>query len=74
MLSVVLSAEDIRSLTGYRRAGEQLAELHRLGYWRARRCPITGRVILERAHYEAVASGARAPETAPRLRPAPALR
>lgn len=34
-------------------------ELHRLGFWRARLSPI-GRVLLERAHFEAVSTGPRA--------------
>lgn len=57
MAELILCAVELQSLTGYRQAAAQLAELHRQGYWRARRAPITGRVILERAHYEAVARG-----------------
>ena len=50
----------------------QLAELKRLGYWRARRAAITGRVVLERAHYEAVCAGERRASKVqqPQLRPA----
>jgi hypothetical protein len=46
-------------LTGYKRPAEQLRELHRLGYFRARRGNVTGEVILERAHVDAVAAGSR---------------
>lgn len=72
MPDLILTADELAALTGYRQAPRQLAELHRLGYWRARRAPITGRVILERAHYEAVARGE---DAAPDLkRPTPKLR
>ena len=37
--------------------GRQLAELHRRGYYRAWRSKVTGEVILERSHYDAVARG-----------------
>lgn len=53
---VVLSNEEIQALTQYRRPAQQLAELQRQGFYRARRGPVSGRVILERAHYEAVCS------------------
>jgi hypothetical protein len=73
-VSVTLSADEVRQITGYRRGAEQLAELHRQGYWRARRSPITGAVIVERAHYDAVCSGAdvkpRKSYPVPRLRTA----
>ena len=69
--TLVLQPEELRELTGYRSAARQLDELRRQGYHRARRAPISGRVILERAHYEAVSSGS-APQhsQAPSLRPA----
>lgn len=38
----------------------QLRELHRQGFWRAR-LGRNGKVILERAHYEAVCAGALPP-------------
>lgn len=49
---LTLSHDEICRLTGYTQLGRQLAELHRRGFWRARR----GRVgiILEREHYRAV--------------------
>jgi hypothetical protein len=55
--NLVLSAEELRALTGYRVPSKQLQELRRQGFWRARRSPMTGRVILERSHYEAVTRG-----------------
>ncbi|MCX7660864.1 MAG: DUF4224 domain-containing protein [Caldimonas manganoxidans] len=55
MVDLILSPEELVILTGYRRASDQLAELHRQGFCRARRDRL-GNVILERAHYEAVCS------------------
>jgi hypothetical protein len=55
-MSVTLTRYEVREITGYKRGAEQLAELHRQGYWRARRSPMTGAVIVERAHYDAVRS------------------
>lgn len=54
---ILLSPNEVAQITGYRRHAQQLEELHRQGFWRARRAPVTGRVILERAHYEAVCAG-----------------
>lgn len=51
-----LSHLELFDVTGYSRAGEQLAELHRLGFPRAR-IDRLGRCVLERAHYEAVCDG-----------------
>lgn len=63
----MLTAEDLLlcdaelvALTGYKRAHEQIAELHRQGFSRARRDRL-GRVVLERAHYDAVVRGAQQP-------------
>lgn len=55
---LLMTDEEVHTLTGYKRPAQQLDELKRQGYWRARRAPITGRVLLERAHYEAVCAGA----------------
>lgn len=63
-----LSAPEIQKLTGYAQPARQLHELHRQGFYRARRSPTTGVVILERAHYDAVCAGARQ-ESTPRVRP-----
>lgn len=71
---LILTADELLALTGYRQPAAQLAELHRQGYHRARRSPVSGHVILERAHYEAVASGMVPQASTPQLRPAPALR
>jgi hypothetical protein len=74
-MSVTLSAEEIERLTGgYKRPADQLRELHRQGFYRARRGRVTGEVILERAHVEAVAAGNAAvplgaARNQPRLRP-----
>jgi len=75
MLPTILTPDELVDLTGYRRPSAQLAELHRLGFNRARRAPVSGAVILERAHYEAVARGefgtpSSKPRPAPQLRPA----
>jgi hypothetical protein len=53
---LLLTADEVFELTGYRRASEQLAELQRHGFSRARRDRL-GRLVLERAHYEAVCRG-----------------
>jgi hypothetical protein len=55
--SITLTPEELVNLTSYKQAATQLAELHRMGFWRARRSRLTGKVILERAHYEAVCHG-----------------
>lgn len=52
---LLLTPDELLALTGYKQPAAQLAELQRQGYWRARRAPITGRVILERAHCDALA-------------------
>jgi len=72
---LTLTPDQIEEITGYRQPAAQLAALHRRGYWRAYRDRL-GRVVLERAHYDAVAAGAAAAEQhapQPRLRP-PKLR
>ncbi len=55
-LDLLLTADEIAALTGYRQAACQLAELHRRGFSRARRNRL-GRITLERIHYEAVQAG-----------------
>lgn len=52
-----IPAEQIERMTGYKQAARQLTELHRQGFWRARRARVTGEVILERPHYDAVSAG-----------------
>lgn len=56
-MSITLSDEELFQITGYKRAADQLPELHRQGFFRARRSTTTGDVILERAHYDAVCAG-----------------
>lgn len=69
---IILTPDEVISLSGgYRQPAAQLRELHRRGYWRAHRSPITGAVIVERAHYQSVASGIAAAPDVPRLRQAP---
>lgn len=62
-----LTTEEVEEITGYKRPLDQLAELHRQGFYRGRRSPTTGRIILERAHYLAVCEGAK-PSNEPRVR------
>ncbi len=59
-MNLTLTEDELYQLTGYRRQAEQLAELHRRGFYRARRAR-TGAIILERAHYDAVCGGATQP-------------
>lgn len=60
--SVVLSALEIRSLTGYTSATKQLQVLHERGFIRAFRAR-DGQIILERRHFESVCEGAFSKET-----------
>jgi hypothetical protein len=73
---LTLTPDELRELTGYRQPAAQLAELHRQGFYRARR-NVLGAVVLERAHYDAVAAGRQHQESEPQaplqLRP-PRLR
>jgi hypothetical protein len=55
--ALTLSHDELVTLTGYHRAHEMVEELHRLGFLRAR-IDRLGRVVLERAHYLAVCTGA----------------
>lgn len=68
-MDIILSAEELIAITGYKRPGDQLAELQLRGFHRARRSRVTGEVILERAHYDAVCAGSQARANVPRLRP-----
>lgn len=74
-MTPVMTDEELHALTGYAQRSKQLRVLHERGFWRAWRTPITGRVILEREHYEAVCRGADAQEIKrgtrqPQVRPA----
>jgi hypothetical protein len=70
-MSVTLDADAIHDLTRYRRASDQLRELHRQGFYRAR-VGRDGAVILEREHYAAVCAGRNEPAR-PKVKP-PVLR
>lgn len=64
---LILTELEIRRLTGYKRPADQLRELHRQGFHRARIAMVTRDVILERAHYTAVCSGGQKANT-PKVR------
>lgn len=66
MPDLILTPDELVALTGYRRPSDQLRELQRRGFGRAR-IGATGSVILERAHYEAVCRGQQ-PAERPRVR------
>lgn len=54
----VLSPTEVQKAAGdYKRPADQLRELHRRGFWRAYRSKLTGKVVLERPHYDAVCRG-----------------
>lgn len=72
MTDDTLPAEAIERLTGYKRPADQLRELHRQGFWRARLAKVTRQVVLERPHYDAVAAGLQPgaqPASRPKVRP-----
>jgi hypothetical protein len=69
LTALILSDAELRQLTGYAMAGRQLDELHRQGFWRARRSRVSGAVILERWHYQAVCAGGAVPDNTPKVRP-----
>ncbi len=54
---LLLSDAELVALTGYKRASEQIAELHRQGFSRARRNRL-GKIVLERTHFRGVLSRA----------------
>jgi hypothetical protein len=65
---ILLSEDEIRSAAGgYKRPADQLRALEDQGYWRAYRSKVTGRIVLPRAHFEAVNRGEVA-KPAPKLR------
>jgi hypothetical protein len=65
---LTLTHDELVEVTSYQRPADQLRELHRRGFTRARRGS-AGQVILERAHYEAVCSGRLAANDPSRPRP-----
>ena len=68
MTDLVLSEFELRRLTGYKRPADQVRELLRQGFYRARQAAVTGNAVLERAHYDAVCAGEKAAKE-PKLRP-----
>lgn len=63
MTGLLLSPEEIKALAAeLEQPQRQLEELRRQGFWRVR-LSRSHRVILERAHYEAVCAGAVRPTT-----------
>ena len=69
MHTTLLPAELQAVTGGYKRPGDQLRELHRQGFYRARIGAVSGQVVLERAHYDAVCAGmGPAQAAAPRVR------
>ena len=72
---LLMTTEELTRITGgYVQPAATLAELHRQGFWRARRSRITGEVLLERAHYEAVCAGQDQPVTSSKAMKTPQLR
>lgn len=63
--SLVLQDNELVEITGYQKATKQLQVLHRRGFHRAF-ISRAGKVVLERAHYEAVTRGDAATPGAPR--------
>lgn len=70
---LLLSEAEIVALTTYARPAEQLVELHRQGFYRARRNRL-GQVVVERAHYDAVCRSARGAANDETSAPRPKLR
>ncbi|MDP4300383.1 DUF4224 domain-containing protein [Leptothrix discophora] len=64
---LILTPDELHQLTGYRRATDQLRELHQRGFLRAR-ISRAGPVVLEREHYLAVCRGAQPDPARPQLR------
>lgn len=56
-MTITLSESEIIGLTGYTQPKAQVEELRRQGFFRARKSPATGKVILEREHFNAVCRG-----------------
>jgi hypothetical protein len=65
--SLLLSKDEVAEITGYQHASKQLSELHKRGFYRAM-IGRSGRVVIERAHYESVCKGI-AEKARPRIIP-----
>jgi hypothetical protein len=72
--TLLLTDDELRALTGYTQPARIVAALLEQGFYRARRSAVTGKVILERAHYDAVSAGAVKPAHEPKVRPPPSRR
>lgn len=64
---ILVSPEQIATMTGYKQPSRQVAELRRQGFVRAR-LNREGVAVLERAHYDAVCRGDSKGSDAPQLR------
>lgn len=73
MNGIRLTEVELVELTDYHQPAKQLEVLREQGFWRARRSLATGRVVLERAHYEAVCAGETKPGRGGKQRPEPEL-
>lgn len=76
-MTITLSEAEIVGITGYTQPKAQVEELRRQGFFRARKSPATGKVILEREHFNSVCRGGDLPERnqRPQVRaPQPRLR
>lgn len=65
---LLLSSVELQEMTGYAKPALQLKVLLAQGFYRARRNALN-RVVLERAHYEAVCAGAATSISISRERP-----
>ena len=54
-LPLTLSQSEVQQITGYKIASKQLQELRRRGFWRAYQNR-SGKVVIERAHFQAIAA------------------
>ena len=63
MSDITLSADEVEAITGYQLATKQLNVLRERGFTRAF-IDRTGKVVLERTHYEAVTKGQALPPPA----------
>lgn len=65
---ICMSAAELKSITGgYSRQADQLRVLHSRGFYRA--AILKGRLVLERSHYVAVASGQTAEASRLKVKP-----
>lgn len=72
-MNITLDETELVALTGYERPSKQLAELLRQGFYRAR-IGRFNKVVLERAHFEAVCASREASDDRPRVKPPKLMR